>query len=169
MGLGSRFLHELQPGDTIKARIISNPSFHLPARAPEVAMIANGTGIAPFLGMVRENRKKRKIHLYAGFRYDNETVGQYRLFAAEQLENGQLSDFQLAFSREKNPAYVMDLIRKDADRLVRLLKNKGVVMICGALAMQKDVEAVLDVICRDRTGKPLSDYAAKGQILTDCY
>src|SRR5690606_21769998 len=58
-GLGSEFLNSLSAGDVINARIISNTSFHLPTKAPAIAMVANGTGIAPFLGMIAQNSKKK--------------------------------------------------------------------------------------------------------------
>ncbi len=57
----------------------------------------------------------------------------------------------------------------DTDFFADLLKNDGVVMICGALAMQFDVEKVLDNICISKNNISLSEYKAKGQILTDCY
>jgi sulfite reductase (NADPH) flavoprotein alpha-component len=50
-----------------------------------------------------------------------------------------------------------------------LLSQGGVVMICGSLAMQKDVEAVLDELCLTRASMGIADYKAKGQVLTDCY
>jgi len=54
----------------------------------------------------------------------------------------------------------MDLIRRDEAFFADLLENKGTVMICGSLAMQRDVEKILAEI------HPNAD---KGQILTDCY
>ena len=54
-GFGSQFLHRLQMNDQLKARIISNEHFHIPTEAKAVVMIGNGTGIAPFLGMINEN------------------------------------------------------------------------------------------------------------------
>ena len=42
-------------------------------------------------------------------------------------------------------------------------------MICGALAMQKDVEQVLEVICQEKLGKSFDYFKTKGQLLTDCY
>ena len=41
-------------------------------------------------------------------------------------------------------------------------------MICGSLAMQKDVETILGELLV-QTNSSISDYKAKGQILTDCY
>ena len=42
-------------------------------------------------------------------------------------------------------------------------------MICGSLAMQQDVEAVLDRLCIEKTNKTLASYKENGQLLTDCY
>ncbi|MBD1420757.1 PepSY domain-containing protein [Sphingobacterium chuzhouense] len=163
-GLGSEFLYQLTQNGSISGRIVINKGFHFPTKAPAVAMIANGTGIAPFLGMIEENKRKIPVRLYAGFRYNNVLSKQYRQFADGAITSGKLTDFQIAFSREENRRYVMDLIRNDAPFFSKLLKNKGIIMICGSLAMQKDVEKMLSEIC---STKDLSNY--KGQILTDCY
>lgn len=167
-GLGSGFLNNLEVGSTIKARIINNTLFHFPKKASKVALISNGTGIAPFLGMIEQNKKKTEIHLYSGFRTETETVSGYKKFANEMMEKQQLQSFHLALSREMNHDYVMNLIKRDTDFFIDLLTHGGVVMICGSLAMQKDVEFALDEIL-SQTALNISDYKAKGQILTDCY
>lgn len=163
-GLGSEFLYRLTKGEDISARIVVNRGFHFPSKAPSVVMIANGTGIAPFLGMIAENKKQVPARLYAGFRYNNTLAQQYRQVADEAIASRRLTDFQMAFSREENRQYVMDLIRKDAVFFSELLDKGGVIMICGSLAMQKDVEETLSEIC---TTKDVEHY--RGQILTDCY
>ena len=168
-GFGSGYLHQLKVGENIQARVMANPNFHLPKDAQQVAMIANGTGIAPFLGMINENKTKKEIELYAGFRFDNSLTLDYRNFAKEEISKGQLKNLHFAFSREENKQYVMDLIRRDALYFSELLKNGGVVMICGALKMQKDVEIVLNEITEQYLQKPLSDYQSNNQILSDCY
>lgn len=168
-GLGSGFLYDLKAGDTIKAQIMNNHAFHFPRKATQVALISNGTGIAPFLGMIAQNKTKTEIQLYAGFRQKTEITMQYEKFAAEMKQKQYLKNFHLAYSREANHHYVMDLIQMDVDFFADLLKNGGIVMICGALAMQFDVEKVLDTICISKNNTPLSDYKNKGQILTDCY
>lgn len=168
-GLGSQYLHNLQEGSEIQARIIQNPSFHFPSRASQVAMISNGTGIAPFLGMIEENRRKTDLRLYAGFRRENDTIRAYRRFAAEQIQKKQLQQLHISLSQGPDPQYVMDLIRRDADYFAALLRNDGVIMICGALAMQRDVEAILEAICLEKNGLPLSYFKTRGQVLTDCY
>lgn len=168
-GLGSGFLYNLKPGEIIKARIIKNPTFHLPKKAAKVALISNGTGIAPFLGMIEQNKKKAEIHLYCGFRKETETVLGYKKFTSERIQKQQLNSFHLALSREANHDYVMDLIKRDADFFINLLAHGGIVMICGSLAMQKDVESILDELCLAKTTTGIADYKARKQILTDCY
>lgn len=168
-GLGSEFLYNLKVGDTIKAQIINNHAFHFPKKATQMTLISNGTGIAPFLGMIAQNKRKTEIQLYAGFRQKTEITTHYEEFAAEMKQKQYLKNFHLAYSREANHHYVMDLIQMDADFFAQLLKNGGIVMICGALAMQFDVEKVLDTICISKNNTPLSDYKTKGQLLTDCY
>jgi sulfite reductase (NADPH) flavoprotein alpha-component len=168
-GLGSGYLYTLEPGSVFKARIIKNQTFHFPKKASKVALISNGTGIAPFLGMIEQNKKKTEIHLYCGFRKATETVLGYEKFAAEMIQKQQLKSFHVALSREENHNYVMDLIKRDADFFMDLLTQGGVVMICGSLAMQKDVEAVLDELCLTRATMGIADYKANGQVLTDCY
>lgn len=168
-GLGSGFLYNLKAGDTIQTQIINNHAFHFPKKASKVALISNGTGIAPFLGMLEQNRKKTEIHLYSGFRQKTEITNHYQNFASEMMQKQQLKSFHPAYSREADKHYVMDLIQIDADFFADLLKNGGVIMICGALAMQFDVEKVLDGICLSINNTPLATYKTQGQLLTDCY
>lgn len=168
-GLGSEFLNNLVPGNTIKARIINNKAFHFPKKVSKVAFISNGTGIAPFLGMIEQNKTKTETHLYAGFRMETETVSGYKKFTTEMIQKQKLQSFHLALSREAEHFYVMDLIKRDADFFIDLLQQDGVIMICGSLAMQKDVEAILDKLCFERKIKNIADYKENGQLLTDCY
>lgn len=167
-GLGSGFLNNVEIGSIIKARIIKNVTFHFPKKASKVALISNGTGIAPFLGMIEQNKTKRETHLYCGFRTETETVSGYKKFANEMMEKQQLESFHLALSREMNHDYVMNLIKRDAKFFINLLKQGGVIMICGSLAMQKDVELAIDKLLAT-TAMTISDYKANGQVLTDCY
>jgi sulfite reductase (NADPH) flavoprotein alpha-component len=63
----------------------------------------------------------------------------------------------------------MDLIKRDRDFFIDLLQQGGVIMICGSLAMQKDVESILDNLCLEKKIKSISEYKENGQVLTDCY
>ncbi|GAB3794490.1 PepSY domain-containing protein [Spirosoma humi] len=167
-GLGSSFLHELSPGETIQARIVSNDHFHFPKKAPVVVMIANGTGIAPFLGMISENKQPVPCHLYCGFR-QHASFDVYRNFLETSQLARQLTNLHVAYSREGNKEYVSQLLTRDADFIANTLMAKGVLMLCGSLAMQKDVLALLETICQTKLGQSLSVYQSHGQILMDCY
>lgn len=168
-GLGSNYLYHLEAGAVIQARLIRNNAFHFPKQSPAVMMIANGTGIAPFLGMIEQNKTKSEIYLYAGFRKETDSVKHYSQLLQLHTQNQHLKKFHFAFSREENPHYVMDLIREDSNLFVNLLEIGGTVMICGSLAMQQDVEILLDRILHDKTGKGLQHYKDLGQVLADCY
>jgi sulfite reductase (NADPH) flavoprotein alpha-component len=168
-GLGSGFLNNLEIGNTIKARIINNKAFHFPDKASKVAFISNGTGIAPFLGMIEQNKSKKEIQLYSGFRMETPTLQAYKKFAGIMIQKEHLDNFHVALSREAEHIYVMDLIKRDTAFFIDLLKQDGVIMICGSLAMQKDVETILNQLCLANGTTALLDYKNKGQVLTDCY
>lgn len=168
-GFGSSFLYRLEPNQTLQARVMVNPSFHFPKAANAVALIANGTGVAPFLGMISANESMTPLRLYAGFRHRNEMTAHYIDFADEQIKLGHLKQLELAFSREENAQYVMDLIRRDALYFVELLDKGGCILLCGALRMQHDVEHTLNELLLEHVGKTIAVYKENGQILTDCY
>jgi sulfite reductase (NADPH) flavoprotein alpha-component len=167
-GIGSSFLRQLKVGQMLKARIIVNKHFHFPKGAPEVLMISNGTGIAPFLGMINENSKHKPCHLYCGFR-EHASYERYRAYLDDNKVQSKLLSLYPAFSRETTKQYVSDLIERDADFIANLLKRGGVIMICGSLAMLKDVMDILEGICQSQTGKGISFYQSHNQVLTDCY
>jgi len=73
----------------------------------------------------------------------------------------------LAFSQQSPKTYVQDLLQRDALQIAEALKNNAVIMICGSLAMQKDVLAVLNTITTQYLNQPLSAFTK--QIKTDCY
>lgn len=167
-GKGSEYLYGLKVGSVTSARLIRNNNFHFPKNASKVALISNGTGIAPFLGMIDENKRKVETHLYCGFRHQNELTNSYIQMAEKQISVGKLSEVHLALSRQEPAQYVMDLIQRDADFFFDLLENQGVIMICGSIKMQKDVENVLNSICEAHY-RNFQSYKANGQILADCY
>ncbi|GAB1308799.1 hypothetical protein KH5_14820 [Urechidicola sp. KH5] len=57
-------LSELKGGDEFKATIQKNEEFHLPINIEHVFIISNGTGIAPFLGMIDEVNANIKSILF---------------------------------------------------------------------------------------------------------
>lgn len=167
-GLGSGFLYKLHPGDTIDAVLSRNAHFHFPKKAKKVVMISNGTGIAPFLGMIDGNSNKMETHLYCGFR-DQSSFELYKNGIEKGLSEQKLATLNLAYSRQGEKQYVKDLVLRDALLMATTLKNKGVIMICGSLAMQQMVVEILENICLDEKMKSISYYQSRNQLLTDCY
>ena len=168
-GLGSTYLYALEVSQKIKARLIHNSDFHFPKDKKTVVMIANGTGIAPFPGMLQQHGTKHDCYLYCGFRRQTALTTRIEYGLNELNKESKLSAFKMAFSQEENHSYVMDLIREDAKPIAEILRKNGSIMICGSLAMQGDVESVLDDISKNINGSSLSFYKEKGQILSDCY
>ncbi|WP_411274827.1 PepSY domain-containing protein [Daejeonella sp.] len=168
MGLGSQFLYNLKPGQTVKARIDKNAHFHFPPDASMVIMISNGTGIAPFLGMIDQNKKMKPCYLYCGFRND-QSFSVYRNILDKSVETHKLNGLHVTYSREGEKKYVKDILAPDETFVARCLSEGGVIMICGSLAMQRDVIKLLEGICQRIGHKGISFYEARGQILTDCY
>jgi len=167
-GLGSGFLHSLKPTAKIKARVVKNNHFNFPEKSTAVIMISNGTGIAPFLGMVDENKNNLSCYLYCGFK--NTTAFEpFNGFLKTKLAEAKLSKLSIAYSREGNRQYVSDLVNIDSDMIAKKLIDSSVIMICGSLSMQKDVLVILEQICLEKTKHPLSFYQSRNQILTDCY
>jgi sulfite reductase (NADPH) flavoprotein alpha-component len=167
-GIGSNYLNDLKVGDNITANIISNQHFQFPQKASAVIMISNGTGIAPFLGMIDENDEQIDCRLYCGFR-DRSSFQPYQSLLEKNIQSKKLTQLNIAYSREGNKEYVKNLLEKDASFVASTLTNKGVIMLCGSLAMQHDVLAFLEIICKEKNNKPLSFYQSHKQILMDCY
>ncbi len=164
-GICSNHFSKLQIGDTINASIKQNATFHFPDTEKEVIMIANGTGIAPFLGMIASEKNMSKTHLFWGGR-TRASLEIYNDF----IKKEQLSSFHTAYSQtQKEKIYVQDLITKEADLISNILKNDGVIMICGSIGMQKEVLRVLETISKTKLNLPLNTFEKKNQIKVDCY
>ena len=168
-GYVSNRLNNLKVGDKISCGIVKNKDFRLPQKAKQAVLIATGTGIGPYLGMINENHKKIPLQLYWGGR----TKASFELYKKdidEHLKSGKLQSLHLALSQEQtDKIHVQHLLNKDGEKIAETLKNKGVIMICGSIVMQKDVTQTLDGICQKHLKKPLSYYQNKGKVLMDCY
>lgn len=166
-GLGSGFLYGLEKGSVFNAAISKNTDFYFPKKAQKVIMISNGTGIAPFLGMIDGNTGKTSCHLYCGFR-DASSFELYSESLQKNIDGGKLEKLHVAYSREGKKQYVKDLLQLDSAFVSETLKNGGVIMICGSLAMQQNVIELLENICESNK-KSVSYYQSRKQILADCY
>lgn len=163
-GVCSTFLSELHKSQKIRASVKSNPEFHLPKDSP-VIMICNGTGIAPFLGMISEAKQNQKLSLISGFR----TKDSLNIYEDYLKDHRQKLDRHLtAFSREDvGPNYVQELIKQEYKFICQHLKNKGVIMICGSLNMEKAVKIEFEAIAKKHLSHTSIDLTSR--IRSDCY
>ena len=167
IGIVSNYLFQLPIQSRIKAKIQINKHFHFPTEAKSVVLIGNGTGMGPFLGMIQHNQNQ-PIVLYWGGRSRN-SFELYRPYLEEALVNGKLSNLKTAFSREENQQYVQDIVKQDGAVIANELGNGACIMICGSIAMQKDVLKVLNTITNNYLAKSLEHFIEKDQLKMDCY
>ncbi|GAA3516354.1 hypothetical protein GCM10022393_33050 [Aquimarina addita] len=169
-GICSTFFSQLEKGDKIKAVIQQNTTFHFPANKKDVIFIANGTGIAPFLGMITSYPLgDSRVHLFWGGR-NTSSVLLYNEYIKKAQETKHLSTVKIIYSQELgNKMYVQDQIEKEASFIASVLKNGGVIMICGSIAMQKEVIKVLEKITATYLSEPLQTFKQQKQIKIDCY
>lgn len=164
-GKGSSYLYNLNKGDTIKAAIDTNAHFHFPKKTTSAMLIANGTGIAPFLGMIAENSQS-DIQLFWGGRTKNSAQLYETVFNNLPTQNGNIHN---CFSREGTGQYVQDLIADKKEIVLTTIENSGVIMICGSLAMQHDVLDVLENLLAVNSAIGLDELQHNGQLKMDCY
>lgn len=161
-GVCSNALLNLKKEEQIKAKILQNKAFHLPKKKKNIILIANGTGIAPFLGMIHNNANN--THLFFGLKTST-SLNQYK----SHLKNIENKNMYLAYSQEKNHEYVQDVIAKKEELISSTLKSGGTIMICGSIVMMKGVFSALEKITLQKLNSPLDKFKKTKQIKTDCY
>ncbi|OIQ17746.1 PepSY domain-containing protein [Lacinutrix sp. MedPE-SW] len=167
-GVCSNYFYNLKSNTQIKAVINHNPSFNLPKNVHNAVFIANGTGIGPFLGMMQHSKPVTK-HLFWGGR-TQQSLSLYKSIIDGSLKSHTLTSFNVALSQDtSDKIYVQDILEKQHTIIAEVLKTKGVIMICGSIAMQNQVLEVLNTITTETLHLPLSVFEQNNQILTDCY
>jgi sulfite reductase (NADPH) flavoprotein alpha-component len=166
-GLCSGQLAALEPGQVATAFIRANPGFR-PARGRKpVILIGAGTGIGPLAGFARANTTHQPMYLYFGTRHPASDA-LYAEELSDWKEDGRLSAVSTAFSRTANPAYVQDILRKDAARVGKLIAAGGQVLVCGGRDMAAGVAAALTEILSPQ-GLSLATLKTEGRYAEDVY
>ena len=163
----STFLFNLKKGETIKAAIETNAHFHFPKKTDSAFLIANGTGIAPFLGML-DAHKNSSIKMLWGGRHQN-SFEIYQDVANDALLSNKNCSIYKCFSQHGAGEYVQDLVEKQQDEIISTLKDQGTIMICGSLAMQHGVLDVLEKMLLENSQITLDSIVHSGQLRMDCY
>jgi len=168
-GVCSSFLSTVGPHEMLDGSIKKNVDFHFPKNAPGLICIGNGTGIAPFLGIIDENDEKVPLDLYWGGRTQR-SLSIYKDYLDQALEAKKLTHLHLALSQENGTkVYVQQLLERDKTLLAKRLKMGTVFMICGSIRMQNAVLDVLESVTQEVLNQPLSDFEQHGQLKMDCY
>lgn len=158
-GICSNLLLNKPINEILKATIIKNKEFHFSNKNKKVILIANGTGVAPFLGMLN---KHNKAHLFLGLR-TSESVGIYSPYLNKIISE----NIHVAYSQEQQKEYVQDLILRHQKVISNTLKGDGIIMICGSITMMKGVLSSLEKITLQQLNCSLDKF--NKQIKTDCY
>lgn len=167
-GRGSSFLYDLGKGDKLQASIDANSHFHFPKKTPSAVLIANGTGIAPFLGMIKQNCDTNINLFWGGRTLTSSTI--YDEILNEIISQNRNITVHKSLSREGNKEYVQRLLTQQMGIVLKTVQEDGVIMICGSLAMQHDVLDVLETIITEQSmPHSLDTLEHKGQLKMDCY
>jgi sulfite reductase (NADPH) flavoprotein alpha-component len=165
-GICSNFLMDLNLGENIDAHVEPNPDFRPAARHPTI-MIGAGTGVAPFIGMIRANRRRRPMDLFFGLRHP-EADFYWQDALQDWARDGQLAALYPAFSRYEGKTYVQDRLRAASAEVAERLRAGATVMVCGSVRMARAVAHEIDSIARE-TGLTTAELRASGRYLEDIY
>jgi len=144
-GLGAEYLNNLNKNHQLKARIINNTHFHAPAGNAPLILIAAGTGVAPFIGFIEQNKSNRPISLFYGCQHQdldfviNKDIKKWQ-------KHGKLQQCHVSFSKGEQPHYIQDVLQIQEDTFANSIRSGAVLMICGSQAMYQNVYTTLNEI-----------------------
>ncbi len=166
-GLCSGQLMGMEPGESARVFLRSNPGFHPGSDKAPLILIGAGSGIGPLAGFVRANRRRRPLHLFFGLRHPDSDF-LYREDLTTWQAEGRLARLTTAFSRGARPHYVQDALRMEA-ALVRDAILKGArIMVCGGRDMAQGVAQALEDILAP-VGLTPAHMKAQGRYVEDVY
>ena len=61
------------------------------------------------------------------------------------------------------------MLKQQATLIANVLKNGGLIMLCGSISMQKGVTKVLEELSKTHLQSSLHKFEENNQIKTDCY
>ena len=64
---------------------------------------------------------------------------------------------------------MQNMLKQQATLIANVLKNGGLIMLCGSISMQKGVTKVLEEISKKHLQSSLQKFKENNQIKTDCY
>lgn len=150
---------------------IKRSTFKLPLNPMiPIVMIGAGTGIAPFRGFVQERARIAelgkpigKMLLFFGCRSEGTDFLYREEWFHWERKLGENLEVITAFSREpsQEKVYVQQRVRQEGEKVGQILDDRGVVYICGAAAMAREVRQRLVDILAERKGMALEEVDEK--------
>lgn len=170
LGLGSGWLTEYAPlKQAIALRIRTNESFHLIDDNRPIICIGNGTGIAGLMSLLQQRNRQNYTANWLIF---GERQREHDFFYQETIEAwknmGTLQRLDLAFSRDQQQRiYVQDILRNNADELVKWVEQGAVIYVCGSIeGMASGVDQALTDILGEQK---LDELRQAGRYRRDVY
>ncbi|WP_343578741.1 sulfite reductase flavoprotein subunit alpha [Acinetobacter sp.] len=170
LGLGSGWLTEYAPlKQPIALRIRTNESFHLIDDNRPILCIGNGTGIAGLMSLLQQRNRQNYTANWLIF---GERQREHDFFYQETIEAwknmGTLQRLDLAFSRDQQQRiYVQDILRNNADELVKWVEQGAVIYVCGSIeGMASGVDQALTDILGEQK---LDELRQAGRYRRDVY
>lgn len=154
-GIASRYLLDLQPGDSIRLYPHRNARFHLP-EDPELplVLVAEGTGIAPyraFLQHLAANGQRTPCWLiFAERRFEEDFL--YQLAVQEAHQNGLLERVDTVFEADQPDRQLADPLVEQVGRLAEWLERGAHLYFCGDKDRLTTVESRLREAVDQRLG-----------------
>lgn len=167
LGVCSNYLASAIIGTQVFGTIKENSHFHFKKETKKILFIANGTGVAPFLGMINEVTKQQETTLFLGLRRSS-SLGIYQEYIDRAKNLGKLNTMEVAYSKDQGD-YVQSIVEKRMIFILDLLQDNGCIMICGSIKMKDAVLEVIGSYSLKKLNVSIKDYIEKGQIKTDCY
>eukprot|EP01156_Anaeramoeba_ignava_P018706 Anaeramoba_ignava/a92606_165.p1 GENE.a92606_165~~a92606_165.p1 ORF type:complete len:790 (+),score=193.34 a92606_165:50-2419(+) len=159
-GVCSNFLQSKQKDSQVKIFVEKSP-FKLSLEKPNI-LIAAGTGIAPFLGMMMQlelmpKNKRKALYLFFGCRTSKfDFIFQKEI--QDFIEKGIITQAFFAFSRDqKEKVYVQHLLNQNSSLLNDVISNDGCVLVCGSKSMGNDVRKTVAQILGDKAYRKIQD------------
>ena len=163
VGVVSNYLFESEINTSLRGSLHTT-DFHFPKKSKDILLIGNGTGIAPFLGMLKEIKKTQSVHMFLGMR----TKDSLEIYKPYLMES-KLESITVAYSQEKQKLYVQDVLASKENLLRSILEKEPVILICGSIQMGNEVLQVLDTILLEIFNYDSSSWLESGNIKMDCY
>lgn len=168
-GQCSPHLASQKVGNSLSAMIDPHPHFYFPKDASRVVMISNGTGIAPFLGMIREEKTAR-IELFAGFRFRDALVAELEQEVFGYTQENKNLKIHWSYSQAEKQQRITSLFSEHLSRIISEIEQGAVLMICGSLDLKKEVEAMISAQFQQTpSSQNIELWYKEKKLLCDCY